>query len=308
MDLACSPRGTRGTPMSTPRSIPSDPVSTPRIQTPRSQACPIALSRVKMVIVGAAGSGKSALALRVIGSVPAGGLRTRSSASVGATLVGSAMAGPLPTVGVDFAMRSASLEDQRVPIRLHVLDTSGQSRFRQLLDGYLQDLDSHDAVIVVYDASNRASFEEVGEHFARIRRLARGVPQVALVASMNDLAAAADDAVTTDEGSARAKELAAAIFAEVACPADGRDADAASASGISTGSVESRIVRPLLQECYNAAASRECPPAGQHPISTPRAFGPTTMPTAHYSQESCGSQAGRFGKCTAPLLKCFGFA
>merc|ERR1719287_363956 len=60
------------------------------------------------------------------------------------------------TIGIDFLSKTMYLEDRSV--RLHLWDTAGQERFRSLIPSYIRD---SSGAIVVYDITNRASFEGV---------------------------------------------------------------------------------------------------------------------------------------------------
>merc|ERR1719343_71103 len=91
-------------------------------------------------------------------------------------LGGTAPTGPTPpgpTIGVDFASRSVQLAGDSRPLRLNLWDTSGDPRFRELADGCMQDLRDHDAVIIVYDLTQRGTFEAVETWVETVRQATR---------------------------------------------------------------------------------------------------------------------------------------
>ncbi|KAA8572894.1 hypothetical protein EYC84_003455 [Monilinia fructicola] len=61
------------------------------------------------------------------------------------------------TIGVDFKLKTLSIHGK--PYRLNLLDTAGQERFRTLSNSYYRG--AH-AVILVYDVTNRESFNSMG--------------------------------------------------------------------------------------------------------------------------------------------------
>jgi len=197
--------------------------------------------RVKAVVLGGQGAGKTSLTQRMLGA---------------AQLLSS----PLPTVGVDFAARSVLLEGSRQQVRLHLWDASGQERFASLVEANIVELESYDFVVAVYDTTKAESLEVASEHIRRALRLSKGSPQVALVGSKADLE---HREVSLSIGELRAQELGASIFVEVACPsltASGRPS--------SHQFLQDHLVQPLLQLCCQAA-----------PPSTPRPPPPRWAPS-----------------------------
>merc|ERR1740123_2914965 len=173
---------------STPSKTQPTLLTTPRrhvVAAPPSLASQkIGAGRIQAVLLGAAGVGKTALAQRILGQDGMCSSRMAPTTSpAGASKYSGA---PPPTVGVDFATRSVAL-DGGTAVRLHLWDTSGQERFRELGETYLTELEAHDAVIVVYAASDAGSLEEACEHARRARRLTKGTVQMALVATKADV-------------------------------------------------------------------------------------------------------------------------
>lgn len=135
----------------------------------------------KVVVVGAPGVGKTSLVRLLLGA-PAGaasrGAPRACDLAAGAGHPGHD-GGPEPTVGADFCTRAVFLDGTARPVRLHLWDTSGQERFRSVVEPCITGLEDHDAIVVVYDTSASESLEEANALIVRARRLAAGSPQVA---------------------------------------------------------------------------------------------------------------------------------
>lgn len=193
--------------------------------------------RVRAVLLGDAGVGKTALAGRILGHEKA----------------------PLPTMGVDFATRLVCLDDE-APLQLHLWDTSGQERFKSLADAHLRDMEEHDAIIAVYATSDAGSLEAACERVRQAQRCARGRPRLALVGAKADTE---PRAVTAEAARAKAEELGAVLFVEVCCPAAAAASDGNDRSTMPPPSpplatrraVEQQLVRPLLRACLERMPS-----------------------------------------------------
>lgn len=104
---------------------------------------------IKLLIIGTSSTGKSSLLLRFI---------TDTYAEEDAQA----------TIGVDFktkrvTVRGSSGETKKV--KLTVWDTAGQDRFRTLTSSYYRGCQG---VLVVYDVTSRASFENLGKWFEEL--------------------------------------------------------------------------------------------------------------------------------------------
>lgn len=112
-----------------------------------------------------------------------------------------------PTIGIDFVSKSVSLDDGSV-VRLALWDTAGQERFRSLIKSYIRD---SSVAVVVYDISNRVSFNNAAQWIADVRTERGGDVLIALVGNKSDLADRRQ--VSAEEGDLRARELHA-MFVE----------------------------------------------------------------------------------------------
>lgn len=103
------------------------------------------------------------------------------------------------TIGIDFLSKTLYLEDG--PVRLQLWDTAGQERFRSLIPSYIRD---SAAAIVVYDITNRQSFENTTKWIQDIINERGQEVLIALVGNKTDL----EDArkVTYEEGLQKAQE------------------------------------------------------------------------------------------------------
>ncbi|ATZ48392.1 Bcypt7 [Botrytis cinerea B05.10] len=93
---------------------------------------------LKILLIGPSGAGKSALLIRYCDDQ----FDSESSTA---------------TIGVDFKLKTLSVHGS--PYRLNLLDTAGQERFRTLSNSYYRG--AH-AVLLVYDVTNRESFNSLG--------------------------------------------------------------------------------------------------------------------------------------------------
>jgi len=106
----------------------------------------------------------------------------------------------LSTIGVDFKIRSIALDDKHV--KLQIWDTAGQERFRTITQGYYRG--AH-GIVVVYDLTDRRSFDQVRDWLSEIERYALAHCCVMLVGNKCDLVS--QRVVSTAEGEALAAEL-----------------------------------------------------------------------------------------------------
>ncbi|XP_075578141.1 ras-related protein Rab-42-like [Pelecanus crispus] len=139
----------------------------------------------RVIVLGDAAVGKSSL-LRCFAEGPGGGTAT-----------------PCPTVGVEFYSRTVPLPPAG-KAKLQLWDTAGQERFRSITRSFYR---SAAGVLLVFDLTNRASFEHVPEWY----REAAGdrPPAFVLVGHKCDLAA--ERAVSAEEAGRLAATLGMAF-------------------------------------------------------------------------------------------------
>ncbi|NXV78787.1 RAB42 protein, partial [Atlantisia rogersi] len=112
---------------------------------------------------------------------------------------GSRMAAPCPTVGVEFYSRIIPLPPTG-KAKLQLWDTAGQERFRSITRSFYR---SAAGVLLVFDLTNRASFEHIPEWYHEA--VGERPPVFVLVGHKCDLAA--ERAVSVEE----ARHLAATL-------------------------------------------------------------------------------------------------
>jgi len=126
----------------------------------------------KLLIIGDAGVGKSSLLVRFADNL-------FTSAYIN-------------TIGVDFKIRTVEYEGKR--IKLQIWDTAGQERFRTITATYYRG--TH-GVIVVYDVTDRESYENVQRWMTEIDKNCENVSRVLVgnkIDMVNDIAIHADEA------------------------------------------------------------------------------------------------------------------
>eukprot|EP00931_Biecheleriopsis_adriatica_P025854 TRINITY_DN15788_c0_g1_i1.p1 TRINITY_DN15788_c0_g1~~TRINITY_DN15788_c0_g1_i1.p1 ORF type:complete len:213 (+),score=36.29 TRINITY_DN15788_c0_g1_i1:49-687(+) len=131
----------------------------------------------KVLVIGDANVGKSALLLRFADDVYDGSYQS--------------------TVGVDFKIRNLLLDGKQ--IKLHLWDTAGQERFRTITAAYYRG--AH-GIILAYDVTDKQSFHNVRHWVEEIYKYASEGVNMLLVGNKCDLMS--KRVVTYDE----AKELA----------------------------------------------------------------------------------------------------
>ncbi|XP_074750481.1 ras-related protein Rab-42-like [Strix uralensis] len=139
----------------------------------------------RVIVLGDAAVGKSSL-LRCFAEGASGGTAT-----------------PCPTVGVEFYSRTVPLPPAG-KAKLQLWDTAGQERFRSITRSFYR---SAAGVLLVFDLTNRASFERVPEWYREAA--GEGPPAFVLVGHKCDLAA--ERAVSAEEAGQLAATLGMAF-------------------------------------------------------------------------------------------------
>jgi Ras-related protein Rab-8A len=110
----------------------------------------------------------------------------------------------ITTIGIDFKIKTILLDGKK--IKLQVWDTAGQERFRTITESYYRG--AH-GIVLMYDITNRATFNNVKEWMRSIDEHAKGTT-VILVGNKCDLEDRRD--VTRIEGEALAKKYKLQFF------------------------------------------------------------------------------------------------
>ncbi|KAI4364242.1 hypothetical protein MLD38_020361 [Melastoma candidum] len=95
----------------------------------------------KILLIGDSGVGKSSLLL---------------------TYISSSAEDVSPTIGVDFKIKLLKVGGKR--LKLTIWDTAGQEKFRTLTSSYYRNVQG---IILVYDVTNRESFTNLGDIWAK---------------------------------------------------------------------------------------------------------------------------------------------
>ena len=104
----------------------------------------------------------------------------------------------LPTIGVDFKIRTFEFEGKT--IKLQIWDTAGQERFRSITSSYYK---AAHFIFLLYDASNRLTFETLDSHLDDIRKYAsEGILTFLVENQLNEM----ERHVSREEGEHYAKE------------------------------------------------------------------------------------------------------
>jgi len=89
----------------------------------------------------------------------------------------------ISTIGVDFRFRTVKIDKKTV--KLQIWDTAGQERFRTITSAYYR---GADGIIMVYDITNKESFENVSTWLSEVNRYANEGTCKLLVGNKSDRA------------------------------------------------------------------------------------------------------------------------
>ncbi len=110
----------------------------------------------------------------------------------------------IATIGVDFAQKTVRVDDQ--PVQLVIWDLAGQDGYGKVRKHYYQGCS---ALIMVYDITNRTSFDNTSAWLAESYKHAEEIIPIAVLANKADLRTPDNtiDLVSYDEGAAFTKAL-----------------------------------------------------------------------------------------------------
>uniref|UniRef100_A0A7S3LSK1 Uncharacterized protein n=1 Tax=Palpitomonas bilix TaxID=652834 RepID=A0A7S3LSK1_9EUKA len=135
---------------------------------------------IKMMLIGDSGVGKSSLLVRFAdGTFDSSGT---------------------PTIGIDFKLRTIDIDGKKV--RLQLLDTAGQERFRTITNAHYRNAMG---VMIVYDVTKRESFESVNSWLQNVDKYSQGPVNKLLIGNKADLDEKRE--VSKEEGQKLAAEI-----------------------------------------------------------------------------------------------------
>lgn len=136
---------------------------------------------MKLIVVGDSGTGKSCLLHRFV----------EDTFSEDQT----------QTIGVEFGAKVVSLLGKR--IKMQIWDTAGQERYKSVTRSYYR---GAVACLIVYDITNRASFDHAAQWLADVRQLAGKDVTTMLIGNKSDMGDGDKRQVTHNEGSLYAQQ------------------------------------------------------------------------------------------------------
>jgi small GTP-binding protein len=136
----------------------------------------------KFIVIGSSGVGKTAILKRLVDDV----FMTESQS----------------TIGVEFLATTVDVEGQEV--KLQIWDTAGQERFRSIAKAYFR---SAIGVILVFDLSDRKSFDDLNQWLTDIHALCDPNAVVTLIGNKLDLADQRKVTANEAEAFARLQQL-----------------------------------------------------------------------------------------------------
>jgi Ras-related protein Rab-8A len=140
---------------------------------------------IKLMLIGDSGVGKSSLLLRF----------SDDSFDMNCT----------PTIGIDFKLRTIELDGKK--IKLQLLDTAGQERFKTITTAHYRNAMG---ILLVYDVTNEQSFKNIEDWLKNIDKHTSQPVNKILIGNKMDLAA--QRKISTDEGRKLAERLNMAFY------------------------------------------------------------------------------------------------
>ena len=114
----------------------------------------------------------------------------------------------LSTISIDYAFKNVELKNKNCNIKLKLIDTSGQERYRPLISSSLKNMD---IFIIVYNITDRKSFHVLTEWNTIINNYIRDKDKfLVILGNKTDLEEYRE--ITTEEGKNYAKDINALFF------------------------------------------------------------------------------------------------
>lgn len=136
----------------------------------------------KFIVIGSSGVGKTAILKRLVDDVFTGESQS--------------------TIGVEFIATSIDVDGNTV--KLQIWDTAGQERFRSIAKAYFR---SAIGVILVFDLSDRKSFEDLNQWLSDVHALCDPNAVVTLIGNKSDLVDSRSVTATEAESFAQLHQL-----------------------------------------------------------------------------------------------------
>ncbi|OAE20594.1 hypothetical protein AXG93_517s1070 [Marchantia polymorpha subsp. ruderalis] len=179
--------------------------------------------RMKLLLIGDSGVGKSCLLLRFCDDSFATSFIT--------------------TIGIDFKVRTIDVDGKKV--RLQIWDTAGQERFRTITTAYYR---GAMGILLVYDITDSSSFQNVRNWIGSITEYAAENVNVVLVGNKADMEDSKRQ-VTKDQGQALADEYKIKFF------------EASAKTKFNVEEVFESIARDIKTRLEETSSKIELPPA-----------------------------------------------
>ena len=144
---------------------------------------------IKIITLGDSNAGKTSLIMKYIDNKFTGNFVT--------------------TMGFDIKNKQLTLKDG-TEAKLMVFDTAGQERFRSLAENYIK---KANGVLLVYDISERVSFQNIENWIESIKENSNGIPTI-LIGNKSDLND--ERVVSFEEGNQKAEEFGCPFY-ETSC-------------------------------------------------------------------------------------------
>ena len=116
----------------------------------------------------------------------------------------------IATMGLDFKQKVINLNNGQ-SVRLRIFDTAGQERFKSISLNFIK---KADGILLLYDITNRSSFESVNKWIESIHDVAEEKVTILLIGNKCDLEK--ERVITKEEGEAKAEQFNMPFF-ETSC-------------------------------------------------------------------------------------------